>query len=574
MKILDEKLVALRTQIGDAVEDLLQLTQKIGHDGLASTISDLQARIQEPFMFVIVGEVKAGKSSFINALLDTDYDICKVAPSPMTDTIQQILYGETIREEIINPYLKRIYQPAEILKEIAIVDTPGTNTIIAHHQEITERFIPGADLIVFVFEAKNPYRQSAWEFFDYIHADWRKKIIFILQQKDLMEPDDLQINVEGVRKQAIEKGIDKPVVFAVSAKEEQEGDIENSGYRPLHQYIQDHITGGKAPFLKLESGIQTAQNVAVKIKDGLSLRQKQYEVDVAFRDDIQQTLDQQKKISFDQVDVLVENLIAGYNQTMNEKIQDLNEALSFGSVLKRSFSSIFSKSQSLKEWLSNFAKSMEEDLNGKLQQKLNDRVLDLAESIQQMGQVIDLKIRSSKTILKDDDEIFSDIAEKRSKVLSELQSRFVEFLQQSDNFKKEELFSDRENMAPTLATGGGIAAVGVILSVLTNGMVFDITGGVLTAVGFVFAGVSLGLQKRKIMKNFKAEVDAGRDKLSAQLTSRLKEYVDFIRDQIDSNFERFDQMLRSEKQALELLYAELEAIEGKLGRIEKELMSV
>ncbi len=574
MKILDEKLVALRTQIGDAVEDLLQLTQKIGHDGLATTILDLQSRIQEPFMFVIVGEVKAGKSSFINALLDTEYDICKVAPSPMTDTIQQILYGETIREEIINPYLKRIYQPAEILKEIAIVDTPGTNTIIEHHQEITERFIPGADLIVFVFEAKNPYRQSAWEFFDYIHADWRKKIIFILQQKDLMEPNDLKINIEGVRKQAISKDIEDPVVFAVSAKQEQEGDTENSGYRPLHQYIQDHITGGKAPFLKLESGIQTAQNVAAKIKDGLSLRQKQYEVDVAFRSDIQDTLDQQKKISFDQVDVLVENLIAGYNQTMHEKTQDLNDALSFGSVLKRSFSSIFSKSQSLKEWLTNFAKEMEEDLNGKLQQKLNDRVLDLAESIQQMGQVIDLKIRSSKTILKDDAEIFSDIAEKRSKVLSELQSRFVEFLQQSENFKKGDLFSDRENMAPTLATGGGIAAVGVILSVLTNGMVFDITGGVLTAVGFVFAGVSLGLQKRKIMKNFKAEVDAGRDKLNAQLTSRLKEYVDFIRDQIDSNFERFDQMLQSEKQALELLYAELKTIEGKLGGIEKELLGV
>ncbi|MBK7009342.1 MAG: dynamin family protein [Saprospiraceae bacterium] len=34
--------------------------------------------------------------------------------------------------------------------------TPGTNTIVAHHQEITEKFIPYSDLIVFVFEAKNP----------------------------------------------------------------------------------------------------------------------------------------------------------------------------------------------------------------------------------------------------------------------------------------------------------------------------------------------------------------------------------------------------------------------------------
>ena len=146
------------------MHDLLDLSKDIGHQGLEATITDLKDRIEEPFMFVIVGEVKAGKSSFINALLETETDICKVAPSPMTDTIQQILYGETTHEEIINPYLKRIYQPVEILQEIAIVDTPGTNTIIEHHQEITERFIPGADLIVFVFEAKNPYRQSAWEF--------------------------------------------------------------------------------------------------------------------------------------------------------------------------------------------------------------------------------------------------------------------------------------------------------------------------------------------------------------------------------------------------------------------------
>ena len=148
-------------------------------------------------MFVIVGEVKAGKSSFVNALLGTGKEICKVAPQPMTDTIQQIIYGE--EEEIIsvNEYLKKIFQPIEILREIAIVDTPGTNAIIKHHQEITENFIPASDLIVFVFEAKNPYRQSAWDFFDYIHEDWRKKIVFVLQQKDLMNQEDLNVNING-----------------------------------------------------------------------------------------------------------------------------------------------------------------------------------------------------------------------------------------------------------------------------------------------------------------------------------------------------------------------------------------
>ena len=569
--VLDAKIIALRKRIVAAVEGLAGLTGDIGHQGLITTIADLKDRIEEPFMFVIVGEVKAGKSSFINALLETESDICKVAPSPMTDTIQQILYGDIEKEEIINPYLKKIYQPVDILKDIAIVDTPGTNTIIDHHQEITERFVPGADLIVFVFEAKNPYRQSSWEFFDYIHDEWRKKTIFILQQKDLLPESDLAINLDGVKKQAIAKGLNDPIVFGVSAKLEQEGNSEQSGYQPLRRFIHQKVTGGKAPVLKLESNVGTALSIAQKIKSGLDLRQAQYETDVAFREDIRATLDKQTEISHDQVVVLVENLLAGYDRTMRAKTEDLSAVLSFGAVLKRSISSIFSKEQSIKDWLTNFAKEMEEDLNGKLRHKLNERVLDLAESIQQMGQIIDLKIRSSTTILKNDHEIFSDIAEKRSKVLTELQEAFTNFLKTSENFKNDAVLSDKQSMSPALATGGGIAVVGVLLTIITNGMVFDITGGVITTIGLLFAGVSLGLQKRKIMRHFKEEVGIGRQRLEHDVTLKLKEYVGFIRSQIESNFTKFDQLLASEEETLDKLMQEYHEITKNLENVNDEV---
>ena len=201
------KIEDIKSEVETIISDLHGITTEINHQSLAETVGDLKQRIKEPYMFVIVGEVKAGKSSFINALLKSKEEICKVAAHPMTDTIQQITYGEEQRVEDVNQYLKKIYQPFDILKEIAIVDTPGTNTIVDHHQEITERFIPASDLIVFVFESKNPYRQSAWDFFDYIQDEWRKKIIFILQQKDLMEPEDLVTNIDGVRDYAKQKGI-------------------------------------------------------------------------------------------------------------------------------------------------------------------------------------------------------------------------------------------------------------------------------------------------------------------------------------------------------------------------------
>ena len=158
--LLNPELLAQRAQLEEITKDLHELTIRIGHDEMSQTISELRNRLHEPFMFVIVGEVKAGKSSFVNALLATGEEITKVAPQPMTDTIQQILYGEERAEVMVNDYLKKIMLPVDILRDIAIVDTPGTNTIVEHHQEITERFVPASDLIVFVFEAKNPYRQS------------------------------------------------------------------------------------------------------------------------------------------------------------------------------------------------------------------------------------------------------------------------------------------------------------------------------------------------------------------------------------------------------------------------------
>ena len=116
MSFISSRIYAYRSKVEGIVSDLHTLTKDIGHEELAKTVNDLRARIHEPFLFVIVGEVKAGKSSFINALLQTGREICKVAPQPMTDTIQQVIYGETEETITINPYLKKIFQPVEILR--------------------------------------------------------------------------------------------------------------------------------------------------------------------------------------------------------------------------------------------------------------------------------------------------------------------------------------------------------------------------------------------------------------------------------------------------------------------------
>jgi len=570
MNILNQKIIESRLHIGEIIKDLHQMTIDIGNEELADTVSDLRNRIHEPFMFVIVGEVKAGKSSFINALLETDKEVCKVAPDPCTDTIQQILYGEEESTIVVNEHLKKILLPVEILKEIAIVDTPGTNTISDHHQEITERFIPGSDLIVFVFEAKNPYRQSAWEFFDYIHGDWRKKIIFILQQKDLMNNSDLATNIEGVRKQAVKKGIEQPNVFAVSAKMEIEK-TPNSGFLPVRQYIAQNITGGKAPILKLTNNISTSRNVGERIHKGLQLRSAQLEADQRFREDIRETLDGQEVRSNNQIDILVENHIAAYDRITSETREELKNGLGFFSLVRRTFSSMFGKKSSLEQWLADLSTNMERDLNDAMHEKVQSGVTDIADSIQQMAKMIDLKIRNSKTILKNNHEIFGDIADRRSNVMRDLQEEFSKFMNKTENFIGSEVFKSENNTAPNLAAGGGLAVVGVILATVAQGMVFDITGGILTTVGFLFAGATARMRRNKVIEDYTAEVNGGRLKLESEVSDKLKAYVGNIKEKIDANFDDFDVMLDMEVKQITNLNEKYEQIDSSLTEMQREL---
>ncbi|HRO09633.1 MAG TPA: dynamin family protein [Saprospiraceae bacterium] len=551
MSIIEKDISTRVIKLAFQVDKLLDITREIGHEKLEETLQEFRQQLDAPFTFVIVGEVKAGKSSFINALLESDKEICKVAPMPMTDTIQQIVYGEEEKVIQVNPYLKKIYQPIEILKEIAIVDTPGTNTIVAHHQEITERFIPYSDLIVFVFEAKNPYRQSSWEFFDYINSEWHRKIIFILQQKDLVLESDLKINISGVIENAQKKGLNDPHVFAVSAKLELDKYYDISGFKEVKNYITQNITGGKAPLLKFQSNINTMQMILQKLDVSLINRKKQYEADVKFREDIRELIDDQYNKTGKQISLLTENLVYTYDEIAQKKLNDLSHGLSFGSVLKRSFSSIFGKEAGLKEWLSTQSKDFELQLNTSLRDKLQNGIIDVAEHIQLMGKLVDARLRSSETILKNNDEIFADIAERRANVLKDLQQSFSQFMNTAENFYDDTLLSESSKMAPNLVAGSGIAIVGVILASVTQGAVFDVTGGVLTAVGVLFAGITLGLNRSKVIRKFEEEIVRGHDGLQADITEIMSDYTRRIKFKIESNFIEFDKMLEYEGKTLE-----------------------
>ncbi|MEN8447319.1 MAG: dynamin family protein, partial [Cyanobacteria bacterium J06555_13] len=186
--IVDPTLQRYKDDIAQLLVQLESFAIAIENKALTKTVQSLQENINQPFLFVVIGEVKAGKSSFINALLGSG-EICEVGADPRTNMVAKIVYanGDGYSRETKPGELREIGRPVPILEQIAIVDTPGTNSPFQQHEDITKEFIPNSDLVVFVFFSKNPYTNTAWSLVDFAHQEWKKPVIFVLQQSDLAD---------------------------------------------------------------------------------------------------------------------------------------------------------------------------------------------------------------------------------------------------------------------------------------------------------------------------------------------------------------------------------------------------
>ena len=193
---------------------------------------------------MVIGEVKAGKSSFINALLGSG-EICEVGADPRTNMVAKIVYaeGDGYSREVKPGELREMGRPVPILEQVAIVDTPGTNSPNQQHEDITKDFIPNSDLVIFVFFSKNPYTNTAWSLVDLAQRDWKKPVIFVLQQADLADERELDSSFRYIQQEAQQRQILDPKVFATSAKQAING--EDGGFAPIQDFVRDTITGGK-----------------------------------------------------------------------------------------------------------------------------------------------------------------------------------------------------------------------------------------------------------------------------------------------------------------------------------------
>ncbi|KZV32417.1 hypothetical protein F511_03700 [Dorcoceras hygrometricum] len=151
-----------------------------------------------------LGEFNSGKSSVINALLGQRY--LKDGVVPTTNELTFLRYSEldsgAERCERHPDGQLMCYLPAPLLKDMIIVDTPGTNVILQRQQRLTEEFVPRSDLLLFVMSSDRPLTESEVTFLRYIQQ-WKKKIVFVLNKSDLYQnADELEEAVAFIKENA------------------------------------------------------------------------------------------------------------------------------------------------------------------------------------------------------------------------------------------------------------------------------------------------------------------------------------------------------------------------------------
>ena len=249
------------------------LFNELGYAELQEINADLEllaAKLEQPLRIALIGEVKAGKSTLINAFAGG-----QVSPTNVTEStacIMQIGYAGTEEAAIVYSNGKeqmgtpgeiyavlkqheneqdffsgcefvRVNLPLHGLRYIHMIDTPGLATITESNAQRTEKYFQAVDVVLWVLNG-NYLGQS--DINDVLRkvADMGKPIVGVINRIDEVDgdPEDLVAYVED------SIGIYFEAIFPLSARKafmgvlEQNAEMkEQSGFAALYRYLEENI---------------------------------------------------------------------------------------------------------------------------------------------------------------------------------------------------------------------------------------------------------------------------------------------------------------------------------------------
>lgn len=296
--ILSGREQELRVREQDLLDRLATTLERFGPDVDADDLrrfKDARAQLDGMFLLVVAGEFNSGKSSFINALLGE-----RVLPegvTPTTDRINVLRHGVEPGERSPEPFLLERTHPSPLLREINIVDTPGTNAIIRRHEELTRDFVPRSDLVLFITSADRPFTESERGFLEHIRQ-WGKKIIVIVNKVDILQNmAEREQVVAFVRENAGQLLGTRPEVFAVSARQAMNARVDGnealwteSGFGDVETYLLHTLDQEERVRLKLLNPLNVGARLASIYKDKAFERLKLLAGDVETLENINRQL--------------------------------------------------------------------------------------------------------------------------------------------------------------------------------------------------------------------------------------------------------------------------------------------
>jgi predicted GTPase len=166
----------------------------------------------------VLGQFKAGKSSFLNSLLNKS--ILPVGNIPVTAVISRISYGpeekatvvfadgssRQISSQEIEEYVSETGNPEnqknvllvdielpslETVKTVRLVDTPGIGSVWKHNTETTTSWFPETGAVLFVISAEKPISENELGLLQEIYL-YSPEIIIVLSKTDLFDEDHLK----------------------------------------------------------------------------------------------------------------------------------------------------------------------------------------------------------------------------------------------------------------------------------------------------------------------------------------------------------------------------------------------
>ncbi len=553
----------LRTELETALSELLRLASDMRRDAtVLDTIHGLATDIREPLLFVVVGEVKAGKSSLLNALFGREF--AKVDVLPATDRVYIFKYGEEETSVEVSSHLTERYLPIDFLRDFNVVDTPGTNTMVAQHQAITENFVPRADLVLFVFSVLNPWTQSAWELLRFVQKKWLKNVIFVVQQADLRTPNEIQIIQRHLEDSAMQRLGISPPIFAVSARKallartigvDKERLWSESGFGPLAEQIDLTVASAGMRMLKLQSIGKTAHILMGEIAEELRGSFETIERDEESLARLNSVLQVRREQTLRQVAGFLRGVEQASRKCGEEGMRLLREKLSFW----RTWKLVFSKG----EWQHGFQIEMESKLRESVQPQLDDAVqlleADLRGLWPQFQDMIearfagDVKNHVTRTV--------PDFARQRRELLKTIQLTLIE--RASGKGFEEHLSEMLRDTATWLRLPAGVAAAGgivALIAAMSSAAVADVTGVLAASAAVIGTIVAFG-RRRKILEAYRKELETRRAELLRALEEKLTHAIELFYQEIKIAFQPLGIFCAMQRKTFEPLLRRAEEVQ-------------